>query len=100
MSTEVILAGLGLLGTAIGAGRYFIGSIRSMQNDFLKSQETQQSKLYEYIETKNGHLERIANRFADSHEKVATELDNLGKILNTISLRRNVRDRRRIGMTR
>ena len=82
------LASVGVITAAIALFRYVITNIKTMQANFLDSQKTQQSKLFEYMETKNGHMERIANRFADSSDEVAKKIGELTIHIDKLSRKR------------
>lgn len=74
---EVAGAALTTIGAGIAAIRYIVGQISTMQKAFLESQEKQQAKLFEYVETKNGHMDRMAERFAKSSDLVAEKVGEL-----------------------
>lgn len=76
-NTEIVLAIIGVIGAGIGAARYVISKISTMQGTFLSSQEKQQQTLLNYIENKNGHMERIAKDFSNSQQKMAAALNKL-----------------------
>lgn len=75
--TQLGLAVIGTVGSAIFAFRYLIGKLSIMQKGFLESQKENQASLLEYVEKKNGHLERISNRFADSSDTLAGKIGEL-----------------------
>lgn len=82
--TEVALAVIGLVGTGFGVFKYLFSQIGAMQKEFLSSQSEQQRKLFEYVETKNGHLERISERFAESSDRMSDKLGELVRVIDKL----------------
>ncbi len=83
--TEIILAVIGLAGTGITLLRYMFTQMRKMQQEFLDSQQEQQNQLFKYVETKNGHMERISERFAQSSDKMSDKIGELVRAIDKIS---------------
>jgi hypothetical protein len=81
---EVALAAIATVGSGITAIRYVIGQMSKMQKAFLNSQENQQKTLFEYVETKNGHMERVANRFSASSDLMAEKIGDLNTSIQVL----------------
>ena len=69
-NTEIIITGLATIiagaGGLLATIRYIIKASRASQQAFL-----------DYIEQKNGHMERIATRFADTSDVLAKKIGEL-----------------------
>lgn len=61
---QLLLGGGGFIGAMFGLIKYMTSENRKSQDTFLK-----------YIETKNGHIERIANKFVESSDRNNTTLE-------------------------
>lgn len=76
-NVEVITAIGVILGGIWGLVKYTISENKKREQAILEHTETAQKMLYEYIETKNGHMERMANRFTDASEEMSKAVNNL-----------------------
>lgn len=86
-TVEIITAAGVVLAGVWGLVRYQISENKKREQAILEHTENAQRMLYEYIETKNGHMERMANRFTESSDKQATAINNLATEIKILSIR-------------
>jgi len=81
MSTEsivqIVIGITSICGTIFGAIRYVALQTAKREKALLEHTEKTQQSMLEYFETKNGHMERMSNRFADTAKDLSSSINNL-----------------------
>lgn len=74
---QLIVSGAALFGGMFTLIKYSITQNKKREDAILEHTQKSQQMLYEYVEGKNGHMERIANRFADVSDKQTKAISDL-----------------------
>lgn len=73
-----LIAGLTtIFGTIFGAVRYVANQTAKREKALLEHTQKTQETMLEYFETKNGHMERMSNKFTDTAKELSNSINNL-----------------------
>lgn len=82
----------------IGLFKYLSSQAAKREKAFLDHAEKMQIKLFDYMEKKNGHLERVADKYMASSDKMSTSLGVLSTSVdgmkNQVSSLQNILERK------
>ena len=80
---EIIGGGVTVLAGLFGLIKYMVGQNTKREKFILDHHKSQQTEMMEFYEKKNGHLERVATRFAESTDKMS---GSMGKLTTQIQI--------------
>ena len=85
---QIIGAGVTVLAGFFGLIKYMVDQNTEREKSILEHHEIQQTQMMEFYAKKNDHLERVASRFADSTDKMAS---TVGKLTTQIEIMNQVK---------
>lgn len=77
-----ILAGAGGMFATL---RYVVNEGRKNQEELMKFVKNNQEQFIDYIKNKNGHMERVANKFTDSSDRMTATINALSAHIERLS---------------
>lgn len=85
---QIIITVGAVVGTVFGAIKYMSSQNTKRERQLQVHNEKMQEMQYEYYETKNGHMERMAKDFTNSSNKMASAVNKLSAEIKVLSSKR------------
>lgn len=74
---EIVIGAGAVISGVFALIKYMITQNTKREGAILQHNEKQQTQMMEFYEKKNGHLERISNKFTDSNNSMIKAVGNL-----------------------
>jgi flagellar biosynthesis/type III secretory pathway M-ring protein FliF/YscJ len=82
---QAIAAAVSIIGTVFACIKYIASQTAKREQSLLEHTEKTQSMMLEYFETKNGHMERMADKFTATSKELAASINNLSTKIEVMS---------------
>jgi len=86
---EIIIAVGAILAGFFGLVKYIVSQNTKREAIILENYNKQQTQMMEFYEKKNGHLERISNKFSESNDAMTKAINDLTTEIRVLAEKRD-----------